>query len=487
MIAVELVIVLLAIFLGARLGGIGIGFAGGIGVLVLAIIGVKPGSIPFDVISIIMAVIAAISAMQVAGGMDYLVQQTEKLLRKNPKHITILAPLVTYFLTIFAGTGNISLSALPVIAEVAKEQGIKPCRPLSTAVVSAQIAITASPISAAVVYMSSVMEGHGVSYLHLLMIVIPSTLCAVLVMSLIVSLCFNSKLSDDPIYIKRLEEGLVTLRGDTVKVIKPRAKTSVLLFLAGVLCVVAYAIINSPSVGLVATPLMNTTNAILIIMLSVATVTTLVCSVDTDAVLNSSTFKAGMSACICILGVAWLGDTFVQHNLEWIKETAGSLIQAHSWLLAVIFFFCSALLYSQAATAKALMPMAMALNVSPLAAIASFAAVSGLFILPTYPTLVAAVQMDDTGTTRIGRFVFNHPFFIPGTIGVALAVCFGFVMGSRFCKRFGGAQFICAPTHINNPLLQRSFATFIESISPLHKSSSDLPALRAIVSKQVFR
>ncbi|MDL1441048.1 anaerobic C4-dicarboxylate transporter [Yersinia pestis] len=431
MIAVELVIVLLAIFLGARLGGIGIGigFAGGIGVLVLAIIGVKPGSIPFDVISIIMAVIAAISAMQVAGGMDYLVQQTEKLLRKNPKHITILAPLVTYFLTIFAGTGNISLSALPVIAEVAKEQGIKPCRPLSTAVVSAQIAITASPISAAVVYMSSVMEGQGVSYLHLLMIVIPSTLCAVFVMSLIVSWCFSSKLSDDPIYLKRLEEGLVTLRGDTVKVIKPRAKTSVLLFLAGVLCVVAYAIINSPSVGLVETPLMNTTNAILIIMLSVATITTLVCSVDTDSILNSSTFKAGMSACICILGVAWLGDTFVQHNLEWIKETAGSLIQAHSWLLAVIFFFCSALLYSQAATAKALMPMALALNVSPLAAIASFAAVSGLFILPTYPTLVAAVQMDDTGTTRIGRFVFNHPFFIPGTIGVALAVCFGFVMG----------------------------------------------------------
>ncbi|CCV63241.1 anaerobic C4-dicarboxylate transporter [Yersinia enterocolitica (type O:2) str. YE3094/96] len=471
MIAVELVIVLLAIFLGARLGGIGIGFAGGIGVLVLAIIGVKPGSIPFDVISIIMAVIAAISAMQVAGGMDYLVQQTEKLLRKNPKHITILAPLVTYFLTIFAGTGNISLSALPVIAEVAKEQGIKPCRPLSTAVVSAQIAITASPISAAVVYMSSVMEGHGVSYLHLLMIVIPSTLLAVFVMSLIVSWCFNSKLSDDPIYIKRLEEGLVTLRGDTVKVIKPRAKTSILLFLAGVLCVVAYAIINSPSVGLVATPLMNTTNAILIIMLSVATITTMVCSVDTDSILNSSTFKAGMSACICILGVAWLGDTFVQHNLDWIKETAGSLIQTHSWLLAVIFFFCSALLYSQAATAKALMPMAMALNVSPLAAIASFAAVSGLFILPTYPTLVAAVQMDDTGTTRIGRFVFNHPFFIPGTIGVALAVCFGFVMGglvllSISCK--WGAR--CAPL---------SFARSIATIPLLHKSSSDqpLPAL----------
>src|SRR5476651_2321547 len=157
MLIIELIIVLLAIFLGARLGGIGIGFAGGLGVLVLAMIGVKPGSIPFDVISIIMAVIAAISTMQVAGGMDYLVQQTEKLLRRNPKHITILAPIVTYFLTILAGTGNISLSGLLVFSEDAKGQGIKLCRPLSSAVVAAEISITASPISAAVVYMSSVM------------------------------------------------------------------------------------------------------------------------------------------------------------------------------------------------------------------------------------------------------------------------------------------------------------------------------------------
>lgn len=430
MLIIEFIIVLAAIFLGARLGGIGIGFAGGIGVLALALCGVKPGSIPFDVISIIMAVIAAISVMQVAGGMDYLVQQTEKLLRKNPKHITILAPIVTYFLTIFAGTGNISLSALPVIAEVAKEQGIKPCRPLSTAVVAAQIAITASPISAAVVYMSSVMEGHGVSYLHLLMVMIPSTLAAVIVMSLIVSWCFSAKLSDDPIYLKRYEEGLVQLRGDRVTEIKPGARLSVLLFLLGVLTVVGYAVVNSPSLGWVGTPLMNTTSAILIIMLSVATLITLLCHINTDAILSSSTFKTGMSACICILGVAWLGDTFVQANMGWIKETAGGLIQSHPWLLAVIFFFCSALLYSQAATAKALMPLALALNVTPLTAVASFAAVSGLFILPTYPTLVAAVQMDDTGTTRIGRFVFNHPFFIPGTIGVFLSVLFGFGLGS---------------------------------------------------------
>lgn len=432
MIIVELIIVLLAIFLGARLGGIGIGYAGGLGVLVLALLGVKPGNIPFDVISIIMAVIAAISAMQVAGGLDYLVNQTEKLLRRNPKYITILAPIVTYFLTIFAGTGNISLATLPVIAEVAKEQGIKPCRPLSTAVVSAQIAITASPISAAVVYMSSVMEGHGISYLHMLGVVIPSTLLAVLLMSFLVSLLFNAKLSDDPVYQARLAEGLIMLRAGKTIEIPPGARTSVWLFLLGVIGVVVYAIVNSPSMGLVTTPLMNTTSAILIIMLSVATLITLLCKVDTGTILNSSTFKAGMSACICILGVAWLGDTFVSANIEWIKATAGAVIQGHPWLLAVIFFFASALLYSQAATAKALMPMALALNVTPLTALASFAAVSGLFILPTYPTLVAAVQMDDTGTTRIGRFVFNHPFFIPGTMGVVFAVCFGFLFGSLF-------------------------------------------------------
>ncbi len=230
---------------------------------------------------------------------------------------------------------------------------------------------------------------------------------------------FNSGLSDDPIYRKRLEEGLVELRGEKQIEIKQGAKASVWLFLLGVVGVVIYAIINSPSMGLVEKPLMNTTNAILIIMLSVATLTTILCKVDTDNILNSSTFKAGMSACICILGVAWLGDTFVSNNIDWIKDTAGEVIQGHPWLLAVIFFFASALLYSQAATAKALMPMALALNVSPLTAVASFAAVSGLFILPTYPTLVAAVQMDDTGTTRIGKFVFNHPFFIPGTLGVA--------------------------------------------------------------------
>ncbi len=177
--------------------------------------------------------------------------------------------------------------------------------------------------------MSSVMEGHGISYLHLLSVVIPSTLLAVPVMSFLVTTLFNSKLSDDPIYRKRLEEGLVELRGEKQIEIKSGAKTSVWLFLLGAVGGGHLCNHQQPKHGLVEKPLMNTTNAILIIMLSVATLTTVICKVHTDNILNSSTFKAGMSAWYPVPGVAWLGDTFVSNNIDWIKNTAGEVIQGH--------------------------------------------------------------------------------------------------------------------------------------------------------------
>ena len=372
MFAAELVLVLLAIYLGARLGGIGIGFAGGLGVLALTLFfQIKPGAIPFDVIEIIMAVIAAIAAMQVAGGMDYLVSLAERLLRRHPKYITFLAPLVTWFMTVLAGTGHTAFSTLPVITEVAKEQGIRPSRPLSIAVVASQIAITASPISAAVVFFAGILEPLGVSYLTLLAICIPVTLIAVML----------------------------------------------------------YATAISPNVGLVADPVLPRNEAIVVFMLTVATLICLSCKIDTGEILNASTFKSGMSACICVLGVAWLGDTFVKNHIKDIETVAGNLLQSYPWLLAVVLFFASTLLYSQAATTKALMPAALMLGVSPLTAVASFAAVSALFVLPTYPTLLAAVEMDDTGSTRIGKYVFNHAFLVPGVIAISLCVLLGFVFG----------------------------------------------------------
>ncbi|AIA69521.1 anaerobic C4-dicarboxylate transporter [Pectobacterium atrosepticum SCRI1043] len=430
MLGLELFIVLLAIYLGARLGGIGIGFAGGLGVLVLTLgFQIKPGVIPFDVIEIIMAVIAAIAAMQVAGGMDYLVSLAEKLLRKHPKYVTFLAPLVTYFMTILAGTGHTAFSTLPVIAEVAKEQGIRPSRPLSIAVVASQIAITASPISAAVVFVAGILEPHGVSYLLLLGICIPTTLAAIMLTAIVTNF-LGKELKDDPIYQERLKKGETTRRSNSQHEIKPGAKLSVMLFLIGIIAVVLYATAISGTVGLIQNPVLPRNEAIVVFMLTIATLICITCKIDTSRILSASTFKSGMSACICVMGVAWLGDTFVKAHISDIQDTAGALLQSYPWMLAVVLFFAATLLYSQAATAKALMPAALLLGVSPVTAVASFAAVSALFVLPTYPTLLAAVEMDDTGSTRIGKFVFNHSFLIPGVIAITLSVIFGFILGS---------------------------------------------------------
>jgi anaerobic c4-dicarboxylate membrane transporter family protein len=429
MVVLQLAIVLIAIFLGARLGSIGIGFAGGLGVLVLALIGVKPGAIPIDVMLIIMSVIAAIAAMQVAGGLDYLVVLTEKLLRKHPKYITYLAPVVTYFMTIMAGTGHTAFSTLPVIAEVAKEQGVRPSRPLSIAVVASQIAITASPISAAVVFFSGVMEPLGVDYLDILMICLPTTFLAVMLTAVLAN-HLGCELKDDPVYQERLAKGLVKMRGVSNIEILPGAKRSVLIFLIAVIAVMLYATLISDKVGLIDKEniILSRDNAIISFMLTTAAIIAFGCRIDCSNVLGASTFKSGMSACVCILGVAWLGTTFVAAHEMGIKELAGGILQAQPWLLAVALFFVSMLLYSQAAATRALMPLAITVGAAPVTLVASFAAVSALFVLPTYPTLLAAVEMDDTGSTRIGKYVFNHPFLIPGVVAIALAVFFGFIL-----------------------------------------------------------
>lgn len=427
---VELLVVLFFIWLGARMGSIGIGFAGGFGVLVLSLgFGLKPGDIPIDVILIIMSVIAAIAAMQVAGGLDYMVYLAEKILRRNPKQITFYAPVVTYVMTMLAGTGHTAFSTLPVIAEVAKETGIRPSRPLSIATVASQIAITASPISAAVIFFSSELEKIGVSYIQLLMISIPSSFIAVMVGAVVANF-LGKDLKDDPIYQDRLAKGLVkTSSGREAREIKKGAKTSVLIFLLGLICVVFYATAISSSVGLIKDPVMPRDEAIMTVMLAVATLIAMACKIKTNNVLDAPTFKSGMSACVCVLGVAWLGTTFVAAHLEQINILAGSLLETKPWLLAVVLFFAAMLLYSQAATTRALMPAALALGVSPGAAIAAFASVSALFILPTYPSLLAAVEFDDTGSTRIGKYVFDHPFIVPGTVTIAMAVVLGFLIG----------------------------------------------------------
>jgi anaerobic C4-dicarboxylate transporter DcuA len=433
----QFIVLLAAIFLGVRLGGIGIGYAGGAGVLIFGLcFGMKPGTVPWDVILIIASVISAIAAMQLAGGLDYLVRIAERILRSNPKYINFLAPCVTYFLTLFAGTGHTAFSMIPVIVEVAREQHIRPCVPLSIAVVSSQIAITASPVSAAVIYMSGVLEKFGWSYPMLLGIWIVTTFIGCCVVTpIVMTLISKMDLDSDPVYLERLSKGLVKAPTKEEKALLPHAKLSVLIFLLGVLAVVCYASAISPAVGLIKPVVVGRDAAIWSIMFIIATLITICCKIDTSKIAQSSVFQSGMVAVICVFGVAWLGDTFVSNHVTEIKSIASTTVAQYPALLAVVFFVASMFLYSQAATAKAITPsIVAALGITAAnpgdsyMLVASFAAVSALFVLPTYPTLLGAVQMDYTGTTRIGKYVFNHAFFIPGVLAIVVSVALGFLV-----------------------------------------------------------
>ncbi|TRX34269.1 anaerobic C4-dicarboxylate transporter [Corynebacterium guaraldiae] len=432
MVVVHIIIVLAAIYLGARIGSIGIGMAGGLGVLLLGLTGVPltREDIPFDVIGIIMTVIAAIAAMQRAGGMDYLVYLAEKFLRKNPKRITFYAPIVTWLMTVLAGTGHTAFSTLPVIVEVAKEGKVRPSRPLSISVVASQMAICASPISAAVVLLASLLEPMGVGYLQILAVLIPATFLSIFPAAWVANRS-GAELEDDPVYQERKAQGLVKLpQGSQNYAPAQGAKTSVIIFLVAIVIVMLWATLTSSQVGLIEEPTLPRNEAIMTVMLTAATLIVMVTKVPAGDVLNTPVFKSGMSACICVLGVAWLGTTLINHYMEDIQAISGSIIESAPWLLAIVLFFAAALLYSQAATTKALMPAALALGVNPLTAVAAFPAVSALFILPTYPTLLAAVEMDDTGSTRIGKAVFNHPFIIPGTVSIVLSVLLCYAFGA---------------------------------------------------------
>lgn len=439
MVILELIVLLGAIFVGIRLGGIAIGYAGGLGVVILSLVlGMKPGSIPWDVILIIAAAIAAISAMQQAGGLDYMVRVVEKLLRANPRFINYLAPACGWLLTILAGTGNAVFSLMPVVVDVAKSQNIRPSAPLSLMVVSSQIGITASPVSAAVVYMSGVLEGFGWNYPTLIGIWIVTTFIACMATAFIVSLITPLDLSKDPVYQERLKAGLVKDAGEILHgTDKPGAKLSVGIFLFTVLAVVLYATAISNNIKWIDPVIMPRDSAIMSFLLTAAALITWLCKVEPGKILDTSVFKSGMTACVCVFGVAWLGNTFVAGHEQAIKDVASEWVKQTPALLAVAFFFASMLLYSQAATAKAITPVIIsALGLATVAdsgmLVACFAAVSALFVLPTYPTLLGAVQMDDTGSTRIGKFIFNHAFFLPGVLAIVIAVALGFLVISLF-------------------------------------------------------
>ena len=434
---IQLFFVLVAIIIGARLGGIGLGVLGGAGLAILTFgFGLTPTAPPIDVMLMIVAVISAASCMQAAGGLDLMVKWAEKLLRKNPQQITILSPLVTYFFTLVAGTGHVAYSVLPVIAEVATETKIRPERPLAIAVIASQQAITASPISAATVALLSMLSCFGISLMDILLISIPSTLTGVLVGALY-SLKAGKELEKDPEYLRRLANGDFNNRQYKSKEVQNHTKAlwSVILFLAATVGIVLFGSIESlrPTFETTqGTVTMDMSHIIEILMLLAATLILLVTRTDGIKAAQGSVFLAGMQAVVAIFGIAWMGDTFINGNMAELKGSIEHIVTEMPWLFGIALFVMSILLFSQAATIRALLPLGISLGISPYLLIALFPAVNGYFFIPNYPTVVAAINFDRTGTTHIGKYILNHSFMMPGLIATCVSVALGFLLIQLF-------------------------------------------------------
>ena len=437
MVYIELLIVLLAIFVGARVGGIGLGIFGmmGLGVLVFGF-GLTPGNPPIDVMLIIVAVITAAATLQAAGGLDYLVKVAEKILRKNPAMITFLAPVVCYFFTLFSGTGHIAYSLLPIISEIATDSKVRPERPLSISVIASQQAITASPISAATAALLSaeLLGDKGVTLGNILMVCIPATLVGVIVGAIAVSF-MGVPLEKDSEYLRRLREGVLDAEGKSEEALSPqaakRAKTSVIIFLIGVLSIVLFGSIDSlrPTFTVNGQLIkLGMTQVIEIVMMSTAGLMLIFAKADINKAVKGSVFIAGMQAVIAIFGIAWMGDTFFAGNIEFFKTHIEQIVTQYPFLFSVALFVMSVLLFSQAATVRTLYPLGIALGIHPMAMVAMFPAVNGYFFIPNYPTVVAAINFDRTGTTRIGKYVLNHSFQLPGFVATIVAIAVGYLI-----------------------------------------------------------
>ncbi len=432
MIWIQAAVLLACIAAGARLGGIGIGTTAGIGLFVLVFVfRLPPGGPPAAVIGMIIAVITALAALEAAGGLDYLVRCGEAIMRRRPQAITFVAPLVTYVLVFASGTTHVIYALLPIIAEVARKAGVRPERPLSISVVAGFQGVRASPISAATVAMVGFLAPAGVSLPKLLAITIPSTLTAVVIGALSVA-WRGQRLSEDADYQNKLASGAIR-PSDALAVPHGRAlvdaRGSTCLFLAGIVVVVLIGMFPGLrpvyDVGAgegIETDQVAMGTAMMIVMIAVSGLTMLGFGASPQAAVKGAVMRNGITAIISIIGVSWLGSSFFEGNRAAIVDGISSLVQVHPWTFAVGLFVLSSLLFSAAAAVVVLVPVGVALGMPAQLLIAFYPAASGNFFLPTYGTLLAAVSFDQTGTTRVGKWLLNHSFMRPGLVTMVSAV-----------------------------------------------------------------
>ena len=434
--AIQFAVVLLCILIGAQVGGIGLGVFGGIGLAVMAFgFHIQPTSPPIDVMLMIMAVVSAAAAMQAAGGLDYLVRVATRVLHRNPRYITFMAPAVTYAFTVVAGTGHVAYSVLPVIAEVSRRNGIRPERPLSMAVIASQFAIVASPVAAAVVSVVHYLEPQHITLIDVLKVTVPSTILGIGLACVFVNR-MGKELADDPGYQQRLKDPEYVKLNAVEAVaedapLKPTAKTSVRIFLVAALLVVLMGAVKGlrPVFG---GEHMGMAHTIEIVMLSAAALIILVCKPDGNEITQGSVFHAGMRAVIAVFGVAWMGDTLMQAHLPELKAAVSSLVETAPWTFAFSLFVLSVLVNSQGATVATLFPVGIALGVPAPILIGTLVAVNGYFFIPNYGPIIASIDFDTTGTTRIGRYIFNHSFMLPGLLSMAFSLALGLLFAQMF-------------------------------------------------------
>lgn len=437
--SLQLLLILVCLFYGARKGGIALGLLGGIGVVVLAFIfHLAPGKPPVDVIMTIVAVVAASATLQASGGLEVMLQFAERILRRNPKYVSILAPFVTVTLTILCGTGHVVYTMLPIIYDVAIKNGIRPERPMAAASIGAQMGIIASPVSVAVVslvaFLAKAPAGSpAVDFIMLLSVTIPSTLFGVLMIG-IFSWFRGKDLDKDPEFQKLVADPEMHryVYGESASLLgKKLARdqwVAMWIFLAAIAVVAIIGAFKlAPSFG--GKP-MSMVLTIQMFMLAAGALIIIFTKTNPGDIGKNEVFRAGMIAVVAVFGVAWMADTVFESNLPMIKGALSEVVQAHPWMYALALLIVSKLVNSQAAALAAMVPVALSIGVPSGYVVAFAAACYGYYILPTYPSDLAAIQFDRSGTTRIGKYVINHSFILPGLIGVFSSCVIGYFLAA---------------------------------------------------------
>jgi anaerobic C4-dicarboxylate transporter-like protein len=426
-----MVIALIAV--GVHYKGLAIGLFGALGVLLFAILFQQaPGSLPVTAMLIILTVVTAAGAMQLAGGIDYLVSLAQKVIRRFPRQITLVAPLTTFVFCAGAGTGNIYYSLMPVIYEVAYANKIRPERPLALSATAGQLALTASPVSAAMAAMVGLLAPLGFTLVDILIITLPASIVAIVVGSIVMNLR-GKELDHDAEYQRRLKAGEIAppkpLDGGAA--IPAQGKRSALIFLAGIAVVIVAGIFPAlrPLVevkGQLA-PL-DMSQMIQVVMFTVAALIVASCRVKAGEIAKSTLFTSGITAVVALFGVAWMANTFIAANETLIVGSLGELARQTPLMIAVALFIVAALTTSQSSATFSIIPIGIALGIAPAYLVAMWPVIVGVFLLPTNGSQIASVEIDQTGSTRIGSFVINHSFIVPVAVFSLVTMGVGFAL-----------------------------------------------------------